>query len=89
MIKTVPPKFSPQPSGRLFPAPREGAPVTVRQGVTSTEGSVADIFRTAVAAGAGDALGPSHGLLRGVQQTVQHLADRAVLAVERIRVHDR
>lgn len=42
-----------------------------------------------VAAGARDALGSPDWFLRGVQQTIQHLADRAVLAVERIGVHVR
>lgn len=41
----------------------------------------------AVAAGARDAFRSSDRLLRRVQQPVQHLPDRAVLPVERIRVH--
>lgn len=61
-----------------LPAPLKGTSVTVERGVAALG---------AVAAGAGDALGPPDRLLRGVQQTVQHLADRAVLAVERVGVH--
>jgi len=44
-------------------------------------------LRAVVAAGATDALGSPDGLLRGIQQAIQHLADRAVFAVERIGVH--
>lgn len=44
-------------------------------------------LRAVVAARAGDALGSPDRLLRGVQQAIQHLADCAVLAVERIGIH--
>lgn len=61
--------------------------MTVRQRVVSPEISMIAL-RTVVAVGAADALGSPDGLLRGVQQAIQHLADRAVFAVERIGVHD-
>lgn len=41
------------------------------------------------AVAAADTLGSPDGLLSRVQQTVQHLTDHAVFAVERIGVHDR
>ena len=46
-----------------------------------------DVLRAVVAAGARDALGSSDALPRRIQQTIQHLTDRAVFAVEGIRVH--
>jgi len=73
---------------RLLPAPREITPMAVRQRVVSPERSVVAL-RAVVAAGARDALGSPDGLLRGVQQAIQNLADRAVFAVERIGIHVR
>lgn len=58
--------------------------MTVR--VASTEGPVSAL-RAIVATGTGDALGSPDGLLRGIQQTIQYLTDRAVFAVERVGVH--
>lgn len=49
------------------------------------QGSVATLG--AVAARTRDALRPPYRLLRRIQQTIQHLTDRAVLPVERIGVH--
>lgn len=40
-----------------------------------------------VAPRARDALRSSYRLPRGIEKTVQHLADRAVLSVERVGVH--
>lgn len=62
--------------------------MTVRERVVPPEGSVV-VLRAVVAAGAPDALGSPDGLLSRVQQAIQHLADRAVFAVERIGVHGR
>jgi len=61
--------------------------MAVRQRIVSSKRSIPIALRAVVAAGATDALGSPDGLLRGVQQTIQHLADRAVFAVERIGVH--
>jgi len=60
--------------------------MAVRQRIVSSERSMITL-RAVVAAGATDALGSPDGLLRGIQQAIQHLADRAVFAVERIGVH--
>lgn len=73
---------------RLLPAPRKITSMTMCQGVTTAERSMTAL-RAVVATGAWDALWSSNGLLCRVQQTIQHLADRAVFAIERIRVHGR
>jgi len=62
--------------------------MTVRQRVVSSERSMIALGAV-VAAGAADTLGSPNRLLRGVQQAIQHLADRAVFAVEWIRIHGR
>lgn len=59
--------------------------MTMRQRVVTTERSVA--LWAVVATGARNTLRSSNSLLRGVQQTIQHLADRTVFAVEWIRIH--
>lgn len=72
----------------LLPAPREITSMTVRQRIVSSERSMITLWAV-VATGTADTLGSSDGLLCWVQQTIQHLADRAVFAVERIGVHGR
>lgn len=62
--------------------------MAMRQYIVSSERSVIAL-RAVVAAGAADTLGSPDGLLRRVQQAIQHLADRAVFAVEGIGVHGR
>lgn len=62
--------------------------MAVRQHIVPSERSMIAL-RAVVATGATDALGSADGLLRRVQQAIQHLADRAVFPVERIGVHDR
>lgn len=77
--KAIP--FSP-PSLSL-PAPLQNSPVAVR---ASAEGAAATLGATA--ARARYTFRPSDGFFRRVQQQfVQHLANGAVLAVERVRVH--
>ena len=60
--------------------------MTMRQRIATSERSVAAL-RAVIATGARDALRSPDSLLRRVQQTIQHLADRTVFAVERIRIH--
>jgi len=60
--------------------------VTVRGRIASAEGPVAAL-RAVVAVGTGHALGSPDGLFRGIQQAIQYLTDRAVLAIERIGIH--
>lgn len=74
---------------RLLPAPLKSASMTVWWGIISAKRSAIHTLRTVVAVGARDTLGSPNRLLRGIQQTIQHLADRAVFAIERIGVHDR
>lgn len=72
---------------RLLSAPRKITSMTMCQGVTAAERSITAL-RTVVATRARNALWSSNSLLRRIQQTIQHLTDRAVFAVERIRVHN-
>lgn len=59
--------------------------MTVR---TSVQGAVATLRVVAAAAtGTRHAFGPPDGLLRWIQESVEHLTDRTVFAVERIGVH--
>lgn len=60
--------------------------MTMRQRIATSERSVAAL-RAVIATGARDALRSPDSLLRRVQQAIQHLADRTVFAVERIRIH--
>lgn len=73
---------------RLLPAPQQITSMTVRQRIVSSERSMIAL-RAVVAAGTADALGSPDRLLCWVQQTIQHLADRAVFTVERVGVHGR
>lgn len=62
--------------------------MAVRERIVAPERSMVAL-RAVVAAGAADALGSPDRLLSRVQQAIQHLADGAVFAVERIGVHGR
>ena len=72
------------PFGGSLSAPLQDASVPVG---TSVQRSVAILG--AVAAGARHALRSPDGSLGRVQQPIQHLADGAVLAIERVGVHVR
>lgn len=65
--------------GRSLAAPLEDAPALVAERALAALGAAAGRAR--------DALGAPDRLLARVQDAVEHLADRAVLAVERVRVH--
>ena len=72
------------PTSRSLPAPLQNSPVAVVR--APAEGAAATLGATA--ARARHTFRPSDGSFRRVQQQfVQHLANGAVLAVERVRVH--